>query len=760
MSKHVKLIRGFFIVVLCLMVVLSILDSHETRYETNFDQDRILTHIENLTANGPRSIVHTAANRQALAYIAETLEGYGLVNADTTDVPAYQIQSYVAEDTRYQNWYLENIIVHIPANGANPTGQAQMFMGHFDSVPMGPGASDDGVAVSVMLEAIRYYLDRMDQGFTMNNDLVFCFVNGEEYGLYGSAAFVNEFQGFGNVVDRIRFGTNLESRGTSGTLIMFETAANNLNTVKLFSGINDNVFTCSIATMIYDMMPNGTDFSNFKHVYQGLNLANISGGENYHTQNDNFENVGLTYLSQQAMVVDRLIETLADYDLDRLHEAEESAIFFTYLNAGTLVYTDTVSMVLALILLLMMAAHTLLNRDKHAILRTARAAGIIVISLLLTAGVTYICYYLFQYIAVLAGTIDIHMVGTITYSNTAIVIGIGLIALAMTTLTAYLAQRWLKVTFRDLNRAFAYLHGLLGAALTVLLPDASYLFVFSGLMLMGIQLLITFKRSAMDWGTELLAIALYMPIIMPILVLATSALGLTMAWVFGLIFALGIFPVGVFLAPLCEKCSLRRLFGRKTGTVEGCLHILAAAMVIFLCVSLCKPNASVNLQGKQNLSRLPYDDALVYVLDADGSSEYRVYDLNALPYLEDHAPAMTWTGEYYAAAGEVEVDHAIRSAANGSVLTVEKTDDASLVYLTFTDIRAESFTIDDGRTSNTYTFDGLESYAMTIHSDCTVTVNGGSAAVSYQEVLRDYDSMVPAGLHFNLWLTDTYTLAG
>lgn len=754
MRKSVTPIRCLFAVFLCLMVVLSILDTHETRHETNFDQDAILDHIENLTAHGPRSIADTDANRQAIAYITKTLESWGIVNSDTTDAPAYQIQSFVATDDDYQNWYLENVIVHIPANADIPTGQAQMYMGHFDSVPMGPGASDDGVAVSVMLEAIRYYLGEMEQGFTMENDLVFCFVNGEEYALYGSDAFMREFEGFANVVHRIRFGTNLESRGTSGTLIMFETAENNLNTVRLFRDVNDNVFTCSIATMIYGMMPNGTDFSSFKHAYQGVNMANITGGENYHTQNDSLENVGMTYLSQQAMIVDSLIERLANYDLDLLHEADESAIFFSWLNAPIVVYGQTVAMVLALILLLMMAAHTVLNLKKHILLRTVRAMAAIVLSLALTAGVTCVCYYLFQYIAVLAGVMDIHLVGTVTYSNTAIVVGIGLVALSMTALTAWFAIRRMGVSGRDLIRAFAYLHALLGAALTLVLPDASYLFVFSGLMLMTTELLITWKSRVKEYRPELLATALYMPIIMPVLVLATSALGLTMAWAFGLIFALGIFPAGVFLADVKTK---------KFSAPAVHLSILAAALVIFLGVSLCRPNASINLQGKQSLSKLPWDDALVYVADSSGNSEFRIYDLNAVFYLERFAPAMTYTGEYYAAPGEAAVSDAIHSAAADNVLTVKKTHPHSLVYLTFTDIRAESFTIDDGVTSNTYPLSGCESYGMTIHSDCTVTVHGGSAEVAYREVIRDHADLVPAGapenLHFNLWLTDSYSLA-
>lgn len=45
----------------------------------------------------------------------------------------------------------------MPANGAEKTNDAVMFMAHYDSVPMGPGSADDGSMVAVMLEAIRYY---------------------------------------------------------------------------------------------------------------------------------------------------------------------------------------------------------------------------------------------------------------------------------------------------------------------------------------------------------------------------------------------------------------------------------------------------------------------------------------------------------------------------------------------------------------------------------------------------------------------------
>ena len=49
---------------------------------------------------------------------------------------------------------------------------------------------------------------------------------------------------------------------------------------------------------------------------------------------------------------------------------------------------------------------------------------------------------------------------------------------------------------------------------------------------------------------------------------------------------------------------------------------------------------------------MPWDDALVYVLDEEGNAEYRIYDLNAVNYFKPYAPEnMEYLGEYYAGEG-------------------------------------------------------------------------------------------------------------
>ena len=792
MTKTQKIVTSILSLVLCVLFVVSIVDTCELRKQTNFDQDKMMEHVENIAGNGTHSIFHPEANEAGVDYIVSVLDSYGLAGWDTVTEPAYLVQEFVEEGLvvkkdsfiHYQDFVLKNVIVHIPANGANKSGEAIMFMAHTDSVPMGSGASDDSVACATMLEAIRYYLDKMENGYTLENDLLFCFVNGEEVGLFGSEALRGDekfeglgphdyaFKGFDDVLNRVRFVTNLESRGTSGTLIMFETAENNYNTVKLFAETNRSLFTCSIATFVYANMPNSTDFTTFKSIYQGLNMANITGGEDYHTQNDNVDNVGSVYLSQQAQIVDALIEQLGSYDLDLLYEAEESAIFFSYLNISTVVYNHATAIVLAVICILLLLANIvcgMLKKQKR-VKNTAKAFVTIVAALVLSAGVAYACYFIFQWIAVLFGVIDMHMVGTIMYSNTAIVIGIGILALAMTLIAAHFSCKWLKIERKDMTRAFAYLHAVLGIAVSFALADASYLFIFSGILLMALELLITLfpEKKIEKFHFDLLVTALYFPIVIPVIVLATSALGLSMVYVYAAVFTLTLFDLGVAMLPVCRYLSVRMLAKKikAVSAAEGALHVLTVSLVIFLCCSVVKTNASVNLQGKQNIVKLPYDDALVYVVDENGKAEYRIYDLNSVGALKKYSPKMTFANdEYYVGEGEKKnIEASILSAVQDNVLTVTKSNEGAFIYLEIKSEGATSFTISDEHFIGTYDLTD-DVYEIMIHENCTVTFNGGAASISYKEVVIDYKPLVPDEyandenqLHFNLWMTKTFEI--
>ncbi len=62
-----------------------------------------------------------------------------------------------------------------------PHGPAILAAGHYDSVPAGPGVSDDGIGLSVLLEVARELSHRR-----LNRRVIFLLSDGEEQALLGA----------------------------------------------------------------------------------------------------------------------------------------------------------------------------------------------------------------------------------------------------------------------------------------------------------------------------------------------------------------------------------------------------------------------------------------------------------------------------------------------------------------------------------------------------------------------------------------------
>jgi len=98
---------------------------------------------------------------------------------------------------------------------------------HHDSVPTGPGASDDGAGVAALLEAAR----ALKAGPALQNDVILLFTDGEEAGLDGARAFA---AGCPWLKD-IGLVLNFEARGVSGPVFMFETSVGNGPIIREFA---------------------------------------------------------------------------------------------------------------------------------------------------------------------------------------------------------------------------------------------------------------------------------------------------------------------------------------------------------------------------------------------------------------------------------------------------------------------------------------------------------------------------------------------
>ena len=173
------------------------------------------------------------------------------------------------------------------------SGPAVLVAAHYDSVPAGPGSSDDGSGAATVLEIARA-LKAMP---APRHPVVLMIDDGEEAGLLGARAFVD----FDPLAKEVRAAVNIEARGSSGPSLMFETGSANEWAVRLYAQHASRPATNSILYTVYKMMPNDTDFTVFKAAgYQGVNFAYVNHVVHYHTPLDNMQNASAASLQHQG----------------------------------------------------------------------------------------------------------------------------------------------------------------------------------------------------------------------------------------------------------------------------------------------------------------------------------------------------------------------------------------------------------------------------------------------------------------------------
>jgi hypothetical protein len=157
------------------------------------------------------------------------------------------------------------------------TGKALLLSAHYDSVPVGPGASDDGIGVATLLEIGSILKDR-----PLKRPVMLLFNEGEELGLVGARAFLAD--PLSRNVDSL---LNFEARGVNGPVTMFETNQPNAPAIAAYADSVRRPFASSLATDIARLIPNDTDVTTYKERgWLTLNSA-ITGNEtHYHSPAD------------------------------------------------------------------------------------------------------------------------------------------------------------------------------------------------------------------------------------------------------------------------------------------------------------------------------------------------------------------------------------------------------------------------------------------------------------------------------------------
>lgn len=85
---------------------------------------------------------------------------------------------------------LQNVIVKLFVKENVNNDNWILLNSHFDSVPMSPGAADDGTMVGIMLELMRVLAKER----TLNHTIVFLFNGCEENSLQASHSFIKNYE--------------------------------------------------------------------------------------------------------------------------------------------------------------------------------------------------------------------------------------------------------------------------------------------------------------------------------------------------------------------------------------------------------------------------------------------------------------------------------------------------------------------------------------------------------------------------------------
>ena len=208
--------------------------------------------------------------------------------------------------------------------GTDNTG-AIAFSAHYDSVPYGPGATDDISGCITMLEAARAF----KQLPRMRNDLLFVFADAEEIGGYGAHGFCSH-----PLAEKIGVITELDVRGVAGPAMIYEMSSGNgalINELRQADGVLP--VTSSLMYSVYKASPFGSDFGKFRDAgMKGYSLAYIDNFVWYHTANDSPAHISPNSIQHFGEFTMNISKHFGNADFGKVTLATKDDIFFNTLG--------------------------------------------------------------------------------------------------------------------------------------------------------------------------------------------------------------------------------------------------------------------------------------------------------------------------------------------------------------------------------------------------------------------------------------------
>ncbi|MBM7491070.1 hypothetical protein JOD64_002292 [Micromonospora luteifusca] len=577
-------------------------------------------------------VAGSPANDQVRAHVEQQLRGLGLETEvqDTVAPEAGQLSGAAGGATLAR---VRNVVARLP--GTDSTGRV-FLVAHYDSVQTGPGGNDDAAGTSAILEVAR----ALSTGPRPRNDIVFVLTDAEEACLCGAAAFAasHPLAADGGVV------LNLEARGSTGPVIMFETSRNNANLVDVFGRSAPHPVGTSFAVEIYRALPNDTDFTAFlDQKFVGLNSAYIDGGAIYHTPLDTPAAMDRGSLQQHGDNALGLAREFGRTDLTDLRSGHDATYF--PVPGGLVRYPGWLTLPLALLAVAAVAALGWLTRRRGRA-STGRLAAGFGLALVPIVAAPVAAQLLWLAITTIrpgyAELLDPYR--PIWYR------------LAVLALAAAILFTWYALTRRRIGPAALAVGGLawlalLGVLLAVAVPGGAYLTTLPALAgaLGGLVALRTRQTGPWPVVAVTAAAAVGVMILLPTVVLLFPALGMAMGGVAALVavlLGLTALPVVDLLHPQAGgQRGLRALQARRLG-------VLPAAATAVVAVVL----AGVGLGVDRFDAAHPAPTHLMYALDAGtGQARWLSHESDPQSWTDGYVDGVTDVGDDFPGLGDGEL---------------------------------------------------------------------------------------------------------
>ena len=571
-----------------------------------FSSGRALKHVEVIAAS-PHPI-GSAEHAAVRDYLMQQLSAAGL-NPEIQKSAAVNADSYGP----LRGGQIENVVARL---GGTANSKAVLLVGHYDSVPNGYGASDNGAAVGAMLETLR----ALKTAPPLKNDVIFLFSDGEEAGLLGAKAFVDEHPWAKDV----GLVLNFEARGNGGPSIMFETSRGNGWLVKQFAEAAPFPVGNSLAYEVYRLLPNDTDMSVFKRAgYAGMNFAYVDGLAHYHTQLDSVSELDQRSLQHHGLSLLSLSRRFGDLDLREVRRP--NAVYFNLPGMKLVNYSGVWVLPLAVLIALVFLGLLIFGLRRKRLALSGIVIGFLAfLASLVASGL--VVTGLWKLLALWVNRNGGAPSGE-TYQDKIFLVGFIALTIAITAALHLVFRR--KVSLPNLMAGGLLWWLLLLVLASALAPGASYLFAWPLLFSLGAFGFLLARADAESVGAYKLQLILTLGAIPGIILLAPTIqqvyTGLTVRMA-GAIMVLVVLLLALLMAHFEALARWRK----------WALPSVAAAVGFgFIAAGLISSDAN---------ARQPRQDQLFYGLNADtGKASWLTFDQAPNEWTSQY---LTWRPEY------------------------------------------------------------------------------------------------------------------